>query len=101
MDPWTTPERVALRRLVRDFTEREIVPGLAEWEDAGELPRELHWKAAKAGLLGAGFPEDAGGGGGDLFDALIVSEELIQAGGSGGVVAGLLTHGIALPHIVV
>ncbi|TMR37532.1 acyl-CoA dehydrogenase family protein [Actinomadura geliboluensis] len=98
--PWHTPERAELRRLVRDFTAREIVPHLAGWEDAGELPRELHARAAAAGLLGAGFPEKAGGSGGDLFDALIVAEEIIQAGGSGGVVASLFTHGIALPHII-
>lgn len=100
MGAWDTPERTELRRLVRTFTEREIVPFLAEWEDAGELPRDLHRKAADAGLLGAGFPEKAGGSGGDVIDALIVAEELIQAGGSGGVVASLFTHGIALPHIV-
>ncbi|TDD60517.1 acyl-CoA dehydrogenase family protein, partial [Actinomadura rubrisoli] len=57
MSPWNTPERAALRRLVREFTVREIVPFLPEWEDAGELPRELHRRAAAAGLLGAGFPE--------------------------------------------
>ncbi|MDL4774630.1 MULTISPECIES: acyl-CoA dehydrogenase family protein [Thermomonosporaceae] len=100
MSPWNTPERAALRRLVREFTAREIVPFLAGWEEAGELPRELHRKAAGAGLLGAGFPEAAGGSGGDVLDALIVAEELIQAGGSGGVVASLFTHGIALPHLV-
>ncbi|MEU5879101.1 acyl-CoA dehydrogenase family protein [Spirillospora sp. NPDC047279] len=100
MSPWNTPERTALRKLVREFTAREIMPFLPEWEDAGELPRELHRKAAGAGLLGAGFPEEAGGSGGDVFDALIVAEEIIQAGGSGGVVASLFTHGIALPHII-
>ncbi|MER7546618.1 acyl-CoA dehydrogenase family protein [Spirillospora sp. NPDC127506] len=100
MGPWHTPERAELRRLVRDFTAREIVPHLAAWEDAGELPRALHARAAEAGLLGAGFPEKAGGSGGELFDALIVAEEIIQAGGSGGVVASLFTHGIALPHII-
>ncbi|WP_067488318.1 acyl-CoA dehydrogenase family protein [Actinomadura hibisca] len=98
--PWNTPERAALRELVRDFTTREIVPSLPAWEEGGELPRELHRKAAGAGLLGAGFPEEAGGSGGDPIDALIVAEELIQAGGSGGVVASLFTHGIALPHII-
>ncbi|MGI5163497.1 acyl-CoA dehydrogenase family protein [Spirillospora sp. CA-253888] len=98
--PWNTSERAALRELVRDFTTREIVPFLPAWEEAGELPRELHRKAAAAGLLGAGFPEEAGGSGGDPIDALIVAEELIQAGGSGGVVASLFTHGIALPHLV-
>ncbi|MFC6885118.1 MULTISPECIES: acyl-CoA dehydrogenase family protein [Actinomadura] len=100
MSPWNTPERLALRELVREFTAKEIVPFLAEWERAGELPRELHRKAADAGLLGAGFPEAAGGAGGEVFDALIVAEELIQAGGSGGVVASLFTHGIALPHLI-
>ncbi|MBO2453733.1 acyl-CoA dehydrogenase family protein [Actinomadura barringtoniae] len=100
MSPWNTPERVALRELVREFTAREIVPFLPAWEDAGELPRELHRKAADAGLLGAGFPEEAGGSGGDVFDALIVAEEIIQSGGSGGLVASLFTHGIALPHII-
>ncbi|WP_141584205.1 acyl-CoA dehydrogenase family protein [Actinomadura sp. WMMA1423] len=100
MDPWQTPERAALRALVRDFTAREIAPFLADWEDAGELPRSLHVRAAEAGLIGAGFPEEAGGSGGGLLDALIVAEEIIQAGGSGGVVASLFTHGIALPHII-
>ncbi|KAB2359052.1 acyl-CoA dehydrogenase family protein [Actinomadura montaniterrae] len=100
MNPWQTPERAALRELVRDFTAREIVPSLPEWEDAGELPRSLHRRAAEAGILGAGFPEEAGGSGGELFDALIVAEEIIQAGGSGGVVASLFTHGIALPHLI-
>ncbi|MEU5696310.1 acyl-CoA dehydrogenase family protein [Actinosynnema sp. NPDC020468] len=99
MNPFDTPERRELRSTVRRFTEREVVPRLAEWERAGELPRELHRSAAAIGLLGIGFPE-AVGGGGDLLDTVVLTEELIAAGGSSGLVAGLLTHGIALPHIV-
>jgi acyl-CoA dehydrogenase len=99
-DPFDTPERRALRATVRRFTEHEIVPHLAEWEDAGELPRDLHRAAAKIGLLGIGYAESVGGAGGDLLDSIVVTEELIQAGGSSGLIAGLLTHGIAVPHIV-
>lgn len=99
-DPWTTPERLALRRMAREFVAREIAPHMAEWETAGELPRELHRKAAAAGLLGVAFPEEVGGGGGDAIDSAIVTEELLNAGGSTGVGASLFTHGIALPHIV-
>ena len=80
MSIWTTPEREQLRKTVRAFTEREILPHVDEWERAGELPRDLHRKAADAGLLGAGFPESVGGGGGDGADALIVCEELHEAG---------------------
>ncbi|MFI9012256.1 acyl-CoA dehydrogenase family protein [Actinosynnema sp. NPDC053489] len=94
-----TPERRDLRAVVRRFTEREVVPHLADWERAGELPRSLHRAAAGIGLLGLGFPESVGGAG-DLIDTVVATEELILAGGSSGLVAGLLTHGIALPHIV-
>lgn len=94
------PERRALRALVRDVAARELVPHLGEWERAGEVPRTAHQTLAAAGLLGLGFPESAGGSGGDAVDAAILAEELILAGGSSGLCAALLTHGIALPHLV-
>ncbi|WP_086826305.1 acyl-CoA dehydrogenase family protein [Allokutzneria sp. NRRL B-24872] len=95
-----TPERQALRDSVRAFVEREVRPHLADWERLGEVPRALHAEAARAGLLGIGFDEEVGGEGGDLVDVSVVTEELIRAGGSSGLVAALFTHGIALPHIV-
>jgi acyl-CoA dehydrogenase len=95
-----TPERTALRKTVRRFVEAEVLPRLDDWERAGELPRDLHRKAGEIGLLGVSFPESAGGGGGDYLDALTVAEEILYAGGSGGLIASLLTGGIALPHIV-
>jgi acyl-CoA dehydrogenase len=100
VDEWNTPERQALRETVTRFTEREIVPHLAQWEDEGALPRSLSTAAADAGILGVGFPEEAGGQGGNAIDTAIVTEALIQAGGSSGVIASLFTHGIAVPHII-
>ncbi|EXG80576.1 acyl-CoA dehydrogenase family protein [Cryptosporangium arvum] len=97
---WYTPERQLLRASTRRFTEREIVPQLPAWEEAGELPRSLHRAAAKAGLLGVGFPESVGGSGGDPIDVQIIVEEMILSGGSSGLIAGLFTHGIGLPHLV-
>ena len=100
MSAWDTPERRALREMATSFTEKEVVPHLPAWEDACEVPRELHLKAAEAGLLGVAFPEEVGGQGGDLIDSAIVSEAVLEAGGSTGLIAALFTHGIALPHIV-
>ena len=80
MNIWATPERNQLRKTVRAFAEREILPHVDEWERIGELPRELHRRAGQAGLLGANFPEAVGGGGGDGADAVIVCEELHEAG---------------------
>ena len=99
-DPFATPERRALRDLVRDFTAREIAPRLPEWESQGQLPRDLHRRTAEAGILGIGFPEEVGGSGGDLVDVVVMTEALLEAGGSGGVISGLFSHGIALPHVV-
>ncbi|MEU8375584.1 acyl-CoA dehydrogenase family protein [Micromonospora sp. NPDC048894] len=95
-----TPERRQLRELTRAFVTREVLPHLADWERAGEVPRALHATAAKLGLLGVGFPESVGGSGGDLLDSIVVTEEIIRSGGSSGLVAALFTHGVALPHIV-
>ena len=100
MSIWTTPEREELRKTVRSFTEREILPHVDEWERTGDLPRELHRRAGAAGLLGANFPEAVGGGGGDGVDSVIICEEVHQSGAPGGVFASLFTCGIAVPHMI-
>lgn len=100
MSIWTTPEREALRKTVRAFTQREILPHATDWERAGELPRDLHRSAGAAGLLGAGFPEKVGGGGGSGADALVICEEIHESGSPGGVFASLFTCGIAVPHMI-
>ncbi|MET1062603.1 MAG: acyl-CoA dehydrogenase family protein, partial [Aeromicrobium sp.] len=100
MNVWNTPERLALREMVASFTEKEIAPHLPAWEDAGLLPRELHQKAAAVGMLGIAFAEEVGGSGGDIIDATVMTEAVLSAGGSTGLLASLCTHGIAVPHIV-
>lgn len=100
MSIWTTPEREQLRKTVRSFAEREVLPHIDEWERTGDLPRDLHLRAGEAGLLGANFPESVGGGGGDGADAVIICEEMHQSGAPGGVFASLFTCGIAVPHMI-
>ena len=100
MSIWNTEERGQLRKTVHGFVQRHVLPQLDEWERAGEIPRDLHRTAAEVGLLGAGFPEEVGGSGGDVADAVTVCEEMHYAGASGGLFASLFTSGIALPHLV-
>jgi acyl-CoA dehydrogenase len=88
-----------LRVLGAEFVRREVAPYLQEWEDTGAIPRELHVAAARQGLLGVSFPESVGGEGGDLLDSLDLQEGMFEAGASSGLMAGLFTGGIALPHI--
>ena len=100
MTIWNTPERDQLRRTVRAFAEREVLPHIEDWERIGELPRDLHRKAGEAGLLGAGLPGSVGGGGGDGADSVIICEEMHHAGSPGGVFASLFTCGISVPHMI-
>jgi acyl-CoA dehydrogenase len=90
----------AIRTLGAEFVRREVAPHLQEWEDAGSIPRELHLTAGKQGLLGVAFPEEVGGGGGTLLDSVDLQEAMFAEGASSGLMAGLFTGGIALPHIV-
>lgn len=88
-----------VRESMRRFVEREILPFVDEWEEAGEFPRELYHKAAEAGLLGIGHPEAYGGAGEqDVFMKIAASEELMRST-SGGLVASLGSHDIGLPPV--
>ena len=86
---------------VRRFVAQEITPNVDKWEAAGELPRELHRKAAQAGIIGLNYPEEFGGTGKafGLFHSLVQTEELARPG-AGGICASLMTHGIGLPPIL-
>ena len=99
--PYYDESHEAVAQSVRRFVEREIMPNIDAWEDARELPRELHKKAAEAGVLGLGYPEEYGGhsDGFDIFHSMTQSEELARPG-AGGLGASLMTHGIGLPPIL-
>ena len=89
-----------VRQTVRKFVEREIKPFVDEWEEKGEFPRELYRKAAEAGFLCIGYPEEYGGSEGDVFVKIAAGEELMRCG-SMGVTAGLGSLDISIPPILV
>ena len=98
LDSQLDESHLQLRAQCERFAREEIAPYAAEWEEAELFPRELYLRAARAGLLGVGFPEEVGGGGGTAMHAMMMTEGLLR-GGSSGVVAGLGSLGIGLPAI--
>lgn len=91
----------AWRQTVRAFVDKELGPHVNAWDEEGKFPRELYRRAAAVGLLSLGYPEEYGGvrEGVDVFHSLVASEELARAG-SGGLIAGLMTHSIGLPPVM-
>jgi isovaleryl-CoA dehydrogenase len=74
-----TEEHAALRRTIRDFTEREVDPQAAAHDRSESFNIELFRKLGELGVLGITVPEKFGGAGMDAVAAVIVHEELAAA----------------------
>ncbi|MEU9374983.1 acyl-CoA dehydrogenase family protein [Streptomyces sp. NPDC048255] len=69
-------EQAAVRRLAREFTQREVTPYAAEWDRAESVDRAIVKKLGDLGFLGLTVPEEYGGSGGDHLSYVLVTEEL-------------------------
>ena len=78
-----TEEHEIFRKSLRDFIARELAPHAATWEAAEEFPREVFKKCGELGFLGASYPEEVGGGGGDWWYTAVWGEELVKSGSAG------------------
>ena len=95
----TKEELALLADTAARFAKSDIVPHLAEWEAAGELPRALHRRVAELGWLGLGYAEELGGTPASWAMRTTLAEVLARHGGSGGLMASLFSHNIGLPPI--
>ncbi|MEH7236403.1 acyl-CoA dehydrogenase family protein [Bacillus sp. JJ1562] len=69
-------EQIMLRQTVRNFTDKEIMPYIAEWDRQGYFDPSIFTKLANLGLMGVCIPEEYGGSGMDYNSLAIVCEEL-------------------------
>jgi glutaryl-CoA dehydrogenase len=52
LDSLLTPDELFLRQRIRDFTDQQIRPEIAEWYDQGIFPRHLPAQLGELGVLG-------------------------------------------------
>jgi glutaryl-CoA dehydrogenase (non-decarboxylating) len=69
-------EQVMLRKMVRSFVDKEIMPNIREWDDHGYFNPEILKRLAELNLMGVCIPEKYGGSGMDYNSLAIVCEEL-------------------------
>src|SRR5262252_8475448 len=84
-------EHQMLRKSVRAFVEKEVVPHVDEWEIAGQIPKAFWRRLGELGFLGLEFPVDYGGAGGDFLSSIVLGEEMARCR-SGGVAFSVLVH---------
>ncbi|KUO74862.1 MAG: acyl-CoA dehydrogenase [Desulfosporosinus sp. BRH_c37] len=80
-----TEDHIMMRKMVRDFAEKECGPGAEERDEAEEFSLEIYKKAGALGLAGITFPEEYGGVGADYISYAIAVEELSRVDASVGV----------------
>src|SRR6187397_1550229 len=74
-----TDENRLVQQSVRAFAEAEILPNIREWDEKGEVHREVFARMAELGFLGAPIPERYGGAGMDYISFALLCEELERA----------------------
>jgi acyl-CoA dehydrogenase len=92
-----TQEHNIFRDAVRKFFEKEVVPHIEEWEEAGIVPRSVWKKMGDQGFLCTDVPEEYGGVGADFLYSVILTEELGRTGFTG--LATPLHSDIVVPYI--
>ena len=92
-----TAEHNIFRESLRKYLDKEIVPHVEEWEEAGIVPRSVWKKMGEQGFLCTDVPEEYGGSGGDFLYSVIVCEELVKSNFSG--LAASLHSDVCVPYI--
>lgn len=77
-----TDDQLQVRREIREFAAREVVPHRREWDEAAEFPLPAIKTLGSMGLLGIIFPAELGGAGLGYVDYVHALEELSAADGS-------------------
>ncbi len=92
-------EHQIFRQQVRAFAENELAPKVDQWEQEKIFPNSVFQRAGELGILGAHYPEDVGGGGGDFWMSVVKSEELTRCGAAGVTMGLLVQADMATPVI--
>ncbi len=79
MDFSLTEEHVQARKMVRDFTHKEVMPTIGEWDRKQEMNPDILPRMAELGILGICIPVRYGGQGFDYITLGLVCEELERA----------------------
>ncbi len=85
------------RDQIRKWLEKEIVPFHEQWEEAGQVPKEIWRRGGELGFLCPDVSEEYGGMGADFRYNTIVTEEVARVGASG--LAFTLHSDVVAPYI--
>jgi acyl-CoA dehydrogenase len=90
-----SPEQEEIRKLAREFSDKEITQQVAEHHDrTGEFPHPIAEKAREIGLMNCIIPEEYGGIGLGALEECLIAEEL--AHGCMGISLAVMANNLAI-----
>jgi citronellyl-CoA dehydrogenase len=98
--PYFGEEHHMYRETVRGFAKNELAPHAEEWEEARLFPREVFEKMGEMGFIGARYPEEHGGSGGDIWHTAVFAEEMPHCRMAGLTMALLVQMEMCTPVIL-
>ncbi|WP_106496001.1 acyl-CoA dehydrogenase [Lentibacillus sp. Marseille-P4043] len=84
-------EQEMMRKMVRDFAQKEVAQEVDRMEREDRFPRELIKKMGELGLMGIPIPEEYGGSGMDFTSYIIAINELSKVSATIGVILSVHT----------
>lgn len=78
-------EHEMMRKMVREFAEKEVAPTAAERDEQERFDRPIFDQMGRLGMTGIPWPEEVGGVGSDFLSYVIAVEELSRVCASTGV----------------
>jgi alkylation response protein AidB-like acyl-CoA dehydrogenase len=91
MDFRLTEEQEMMRRMVRDFANKEIAPFVPVMEETDQFPRHIVKKMGEMGLMGIPVAEEWGGAGADFLSYILTIHEISKVSATVGVILSVHT----------
>ncbi|MBM4762921.1 acyl-CoA dehydrogenase [Bacillus sp. B15-48] len=86
-----TEEHEMMRKMVREFAQKEIVPFVKIMEQKDEFPLAIVHKMGEYGLMGIPIPEEYGGAGADFLSYILTIHEISKISATVGVILSVHT----------
>ncbi|MEM6269313.1 MAG: acyl-CoA dehydrogenase family protein [Bacteroidota bacterium] len=92
-------EHNIFRQGLKAFLQKEVIPNVDEWEEAGRIPKDLWKKFGDMGYLGLNFPEEYGGSEADFWYTVVFMEEIWKCYSGGFAITPSVISYMAAPYI--
>ena len=87
------------RQSVRAFVDKEVVPHVEEWEQAGQIPKSIWPRMGELGFLGVEYDEKYGGAGADFLTSAVIHEEMSRSRSASLAMAVGVHNDMSSPHL--